>query len=200
VTARTATLLWTRHGENHANLSRTLSHRVVDLELTERGRAQAGALVETLADTGLHEEVFTSPLRRARETTEIVSEKLDLRPVVVEELRELDVGEIDGRNDAAAWQTYDDVLAAWRDGQGDVRFPDGESLVDLVNRLRRGIARIVDGVGDAPRFVVAHGANLRAALPMLTGVTDPGHDLPLGRFATLTATNDRVELVDWPTA
>jgi broad specificity phosphatase PhoE len=198
VTDRTTTLLWTRHGENHANLTRTLSHRVVDLELTERGRAQARELAETLADGDLHSDVFTSPLRRARETTEIVTEALGLRPVVVEELRELDVGELDGRSDATAWRTYDAVLAAWRSGRADVRFPGGESLDELADRLRRAVAHVVQPPGVGPRLVVAHGASLRAALPILAGVADPGQDLPLGRFATLTATDSRVDLVEWP--
>jgi broad specificity phosphatase PhoE len=200
VTPSPTTLLWTRHGENHANLTRTLSHRVVDRELTERGRSQALDLVEALGDTRLHEDVFTSPLRRAQETAQIVGERIGLRPVVIEEFRELDVGELDGRSDATAWQTYDAVLAAWRSGRADVRFPGGESLDELATRLRTGIERIVDGPDEAPRLVIAHGANLRAALPILAGVADPGRDLPLGRFATLAVTADVVDLLDWPEA
>jgi broad specificity phosphatase PhoE len=200
VTPSPTTLLWTRHGENHANLTRTLSHRVVDRELTERGRSQALDLVEALGDTRLHEDVFTSPLRRTQETAQIVGERIGLRPVVIEEFRELDVGELDGRSDATAWQTYDAVLAAWRSGRADVRFPGGESLDELATRLRTGIERIVDGPDEAPRLVIAHGANLRAALPILAGVADPGRDLPLGRFATLAVTADVVDLLDWPEA
>jgi broad specificity phosphatase PhoE len=199
VTVDGVTLLWTRHGENHANLSRTLSHRVVDLDLTERGREQAHALADALAGPQLHGEVFTSPMRRARETTAIVANRLELRPVVIEELRELDVGSLDGRSDRTAWETYHATLAAWRGGRGDVRFPDGESLVELTERLRRGIERIAATEGSGPRLVVAHGANLRAALPLLAGVADPGRDLPLGEYATLAWDSAGIGLIDWPT-
>jgi broad specificity phosphatase PhoE len=190
--------LWTRHGENRANLSRTMSHRVVDLELTARGREQASALADSLVGTPLYQDVYTSPLRRARETTDIVAERLGLDTVVIEEFRELDVGELDGRSDATAWQTYDGVLAAWRAGRADVRFPDGESLDELAARLRRGLDRVVANDDAGTRLVIAHGANLRSALPVLAGIADPGHDLPLGRYATLEVTPDGIGLVDWP--
>ena len=198
---RTASLvLWTRHGENHANLTRSLSHRVVDRELTERGLAQAKALADSLADTALHPHVFTSPLRRARETTAIVAEQWGLRPVVIEEFRETDVGELDGRSDPTAWETYDRVFSDWRSGAAEARFPGGESLAEVVTRLRRGLARVVEPDGTGARLVIAHGANLRCALPDLTGAVDPGHDLPLGRYATLAATADGIRLIEWPEA
>jgi broad specificity phosphatase PhoE len=200
VTRTTSVVLWTRHGENHANVTRTLSHRVVDRELTDRGRDQARALADSLAKTRLHPEVFTSPLRRAGETTAIVAERWGLRPVVVEEFRELDVGDLDGRNDPTAWRTYDAVLSVWRSGDAEARFPGGESLAELAERLRHGLVRVAEPDGADARLVIAHGANLRSALPSLTGVVDPGHDPPLGRYATLTTTGDRVELVDWPAA
>jgi broad specificity phosphatase PhoE len=191
-------VLWTRHGENQANLSRTLSHRVIDLELTDRGREQAYALADSLASTALHPSVYTSPLRRARETTTIVAERLGLDPVAIEEFRELDVGELDGRSDATAWQTYDGVLAAWRAGRADVRFPSGESLDELAARLRQGLERVGATEGAGSRLVIAHGANLRAALPVLAGVTDPARDLPLGSYATLEVDGSVIGLVDWP--
>jgi broad specificity phosphatase PhoE len=200
VTRTETVVLWTRHGENHANLTRTLSHRVVDRELTVRGREQAQALAESLAGTELHPQVFTSPLCRARETTAIVAERWGLRPVVVEEFRETDVGDMDGRSDPTAWETYDAVFTDWRSGVADVRFPGGESLVELVARLRRGLQRVAEPDGTGARLVIAHGANIRCALPDLTGAVDPGHDLPLGRYATLAATADGVRLVDWPGA
>jgi broad specificity phosphatase PhoE len=198
VSVAATTVLWARHGENHANLTRTLSHRVVDRELTEAGRGQARALVAALADVDLDDVVFTSPLRRARETAQIVADATGQRIVVVEDFRELDVGELDGRSDATAWQTYDSVLAAWRSGRADVRFPGGESGEELAARLRRGLSHVTSEPGSGARLVVAHGANLRSALPGLAGVADPGHDLPLAGYATLEVAADDVRLVVWP--
>lgn len=194
-------ILWARHGENVANLTRTLSYRVFDGDLTGTGRRQAIELAERLAAAQLT-GLFCSPLRRARQTAEVVGRRLRLRITAeLDDLRELNVGTLDGRNDPEAWDTYHRVLGAWRAGQPDVAFPDGESLNQLVTRLRRALAAVAGHSGRA--LVVAHGASLRAALPSLTGAPDPGHDLPTGGFATLRFIPDHtdppIQLLNWPT-
>jgi broad specificity phosphatase PhoE len=45
-------VLWARHGQNVANLTRTLSYRVFDGDLTQTGREQARALAGRLAADG----------------------------------------------------------------------------------------------------------------------------------------------------
>jgi broad specificity phosphatase PhoE len=61
--------------------------------------------------------MWASPLRRARQTAEVLGHQLDLGPArALDELREVNVGELDGRNDATAWAIYVEVLADWRHG------------------------------------------------------------------------------------
>ena len=50
-------------------------------------------------------------------------------------LREWDVGELEARNDEAAWAQYWDVRRRWSTGQHDARVPGGESLIDLDRRF-----------------------------------------------------------------
>lgn len=139
----TVTILWARHGQNVANISRTLSHRVFDGDLTDTGRRQAAELADRLAATPVmgSGQLICSPLRRARQTAQIIGERLGL-PVAreLDELRELNVGALDGRNDPAAWDTYGAVLAAWQAGKAGVRFPEGEDYGELCARLRRALA------------------------------------------------------------
>jgi broad specificity phosphatase PhoE len=78
-------VLWARHGENVANLTKTLSYRIFDGDLTDIGRRQARDLAERLAvgggdPIGL---LACSPLRRARQTADIVGRRLGL-PVAME--------------------------------------------------------------------------------------------------------------------
>jgi len=205
-------LLWARHGQNAANLTRTLSYRVYDRGLTDTGRRQAGELAERLAAAGAGPIglLACSPLRRARQTAGIVGARLGL-PVglVLDDLREVDVGDLDGRSDAGAWDTYTRVLAAWRAGDTRARFPGGEDRDELCARLRRALAEVARGAagtrgaGGARSLVVAHGASLRAALPGLAGAPDPGTDLPTGGIAELRVDPGRpphplVELLSWP--
>jgi broad specificity phosphatase PhoE len=178
---------WARHGENIANLSGTFSYRVFDGDLTDRGIAQAERLADRLqAAAGRYGLLVCSPLRRARQTAQIVSARLGL-PVAAEldDLREVNVGELDGRADDRAWRVYDATLAAWRSGLLSERFPGGETGYELAARIRRGLTDIAGQAGTAEAIVIAHGASIRAAVPTLTGRPDPGRDLPTGNVARL---------------
>ncbi len=121
--------------------------------------------------------------------------------MVLDELRELDVGELDGRNDPEAWTVYESVLTDWRNGNHDRRFPDGEDWHELRSRLSAALREIAGRTPTGTAVVVAHGANLRAALPGLADVTDPGSDLDTGRFADLRVTVSdagvHVDLLAW---
>lgn len=208
---------WVRHGQNEANVTRTLSHRTCDPDLTDLGRRQARDAATGLA--GLHPPagaLVCSPLRRARQTADVVAGRLGLAVAAeLEDLREIDVGTLDGRRDADAWRVYDAVLAAWARGDLTARFPGGEDGAELVRRVRRALAAAVrqavgEPAGDDPAgldpagldpavLVVAHGGNLRAALPGLTGRPAPGADLRTGGWATLDVRVDghEVEVLDW---
>jgi broad specificity phosphatase PhoE len=211
-------VLWARHGENVANVTKTLSFRVFDGDLTDTGRQQARDLAERLAASGGDRIslLACSPLRRAKQTAGIVGQRLGL-PVAMEldDLREVNVGDLDGRSDARAWEIYARVLAAWRAGDARARFPGGENRDELCARLLRALVAVTgtaaagrspvraQGAGAGPSLVVAHGANLRAALPGLTGGDDPGADLPTGGVAALQVvpgarTGPPVRLARWP--
>jgi broad specificity phosphatase PhoE len=192
-------VFWVRHGENVANLSRTFSHRVFDGDLTDRGRDQALALARSLADSGVRfTEMWASPLRRARQTAEILGLQLDLGLAGdLDEFREVNVGELDGRNDAEAWATYGEVLADWRHGNLDRRFPGGENGHELATRISSALHRLASATAGAI-LVVAHGANIRAAIPPLTGTPDPGTDMGTATAAELEIHPTSMHVNHWP--
>lgn len=199
-----ARILWARHGQNIANISRTLSHRIFDGDLTAAGRQQAAELADRLVT---HDEpigqVVCSPLRRARQTADLIATRLGLTVAAeLDELRELNVGLLDGRSDAQAWAAYDAVLAAWAVGQRSARFPGGEDHAELCARLRRSLATVAAEAGDGDSLIVAHGASLRAAVPALAGVADPGCDLATGSVAafevSIRAPRPEIRLLAWP--
>ena len=199
-------VLWARHGENEANLTRRFSHRRLDLDLTARGRAQAQQLAAGLAcrlsAAPGSPALFSSPLRRAQQTAQIVAARLGAEPEVLDGLREVDVGDLDGRGDVEAWQVYESVRDDWRHARHERRFTGGEDWQELCARLRGSLREIAAATRGNAAVVVAHGANLRAALPGLAHVPDPGSDLGTGQFAdlqvTATARGARIRLRSWP--
>jgi phosphoserine phosphatase len=152
-------LLLARHGQTAWNASRRFQGST-DVGLSERGRAQAEALGERLRGRRLA-AVYVSPLCRARETAAIVLEKRGtvLPVVAVDELRELSLGQWEGRTvDEIKGQEGDPYLA-WLRAPHDCLPPGGEPLDCVASRVRQALDRIAAAHDDEDDevLVVAHG-------------------------------------------
>jgi broad specificity phosphatase PhoE len=153
-------ILLARHGETAANVPPVRVMGRQDLPLTERGREQARALAAVVAAEGV-EALYTSELRRARETAEIVGEALALDPRVDPRFAESNRGRWEGRllcdierEEPEAWQ-------AWRRAGADFRFPGGESLREHLDRVVEALDDVA--AGPLPALVVCHGGTIRCA-------------------------------------
>jgi len=116
-----------RHGENQANITKELSCRKVDYPLNEKGRLQAEQTGRYFLTQEI-DEVYSSPLKRAVETAEIIGSSVSKEVVIMENFRELDVGELeDMGNSPEAWRLYFEVLKSWRNGTPERYFPGGDN-------------------------------------------------------------------------
>ncbi len=106
-------LVLVRHGETDWNAEHRFQGHA-DPPLNDRGRAQAHALADELRGTPF-DAAYTSPLRRAAETAEILAVELQLPVRPVEALREIDVGEWQGLTRAEVRERYPDGFARWLD-------------------------------------------------------------------------------------
>lgn len=138
------TLLLVRHGETDWNAEGRLQGQT-DRPLSDYGRRQARRLAEELEDEDLA-AIYSSDLARARETAEIVGERLGLQVVVDPDLREKD------------WGTWEGLTAVERDR---VEFV-GESTEDHRDRMLRALRRISERhPADGRVLVVTHGGSMR---------------------------------------
>jgi broad specificity phosphatase PhoE len=96
------------------------------------------------------------PLRRARQTADIVPAALQV-PVAaeLEDLREVNLGDLDGRNDDQAWQACEATLVSWRSGDLGQRFPGGESGDELAARIGCALRVIARWAGPGSAIDVA---------------------------------------------
>ncbi|HZO29703.1 MAG TPA: histidine phosphatase family protein [Chloroflexota bacterium] len=164
----TNTLYLVRHGENLANVTREFSYKKVDYDLTEKGVRQAELTARYFA--AMHAErpidaIFTSPLKRAVQTAEIVGAATGHPVAVIEELREINCGDFDGVPPTEEmWAHHDQILRSWRNGEHDVRFPGGEDFHELRARARSALGQAVAGRDGKTIVLVAHGGIVGAAL------------------------------------
>jgi broad specificity phosphatase PhoE len=153
-----------RHGENPANLTREFSHRRVDYALTPRGVEQARRTAHFFRDRRV-DAIYTSPLRRARETAEIIAAPHGLPVWVIEGFREINVGELEVRPPTDAnWALHDAVQAAWRAGRHEEAFPGGENYIALLARMRAGLDEALRGRDGQRIVIVGHGGIVTATI------------------------------------
>ena len=86
----------TRHGQTEWNSLGRLQGRK-DIELNEVGKEQALITGEKIKDEKI-DIIITSPLKRARETAEIINKQLNVEIIEDDRLIERDYGELEGIN------------------------------------------------------------------------------------------------------
>jgi broad specificity phosphatase PhoE len=154
----TATILLARHGESDWNRARRWQG-FADRPLNERGREQASALAERLADVGL-DAVYSSDLQRARDTAFAVAETKGLAVTTLPELREVDVGSWEGLTREEAESRYPEQFRAWRNG--GVGWHDGETYQQMSERVLGAVREIAARHDGGRVLVVSHGGPIRA--------------------------------------
>jgi probable phosphoglycerate mutase len=151
------TLILVRHGEtDHTRDKRFSGRGGDDPGLNADGRAQVRAVADWLAPLGEEiDAVVTSPLRRTRETADIIGERLGL-PVEVEDgLAEAAFGTWDGLTFRQVQQQYPDDLDAWL-GSMDIAPGGGDSFTDMDLRVRRARDRLLAAHPGKAVLAVSH--------------------------------------------
>ena len=156
-----------RHGQTDDNVSGRITGQG-QAPLNTRGQEQARLAGDALASLGVT-HLVSSPVARARQTADIMNERLQLEIAENADLREVGYGDWEGkhfnniRNDPLYKVVTQNPLAAV--------FPNGESLLGVQERA----VRVIEGVRRDPNLdvavLVAHGDTLRTALAHYLGLT-----------------------------
>jgi broad specificity phosphatase PhoE len=181
---RTITLV--RHGESVGNLADAKAHdeqadrldlpaRDADVELSDTGRRQAGALHRWYTEADPEQRptlVLSSPYRRAADTALLaVGEELEV--VVDERLRERDLGLFDGLTGRGIRAAYaDEAKRREKVGKFYYQPPSGESWADVVLRVRSLLADLRHGFGDARVWMFSHQAVIMSFRYVLEGLSE----------------------------
>jgi 2,3-bisphosphoglycerate-dependent phosphoglycerate mutase len=170
-------LVLLRHSESLWNKENKFTGWV-DVELSDFGREQAKKAGQALKEAGFFFDIaFTSVLRRATETLDIVLKEMGSSNVIIEKspnLNERRYGALQGVDKQEAIDKFGlEQVMIWRRGY-KVKPPGGESLEDVFLRVvfyfQEKIAPAI--LGQKNVLVVAHGNSLRALVKMLNNVSD----------------------------
>ncbi len=176
--ADSSTLALVRHGQSQWNLENRFTGWV-DVELTDKGRAEARRAGELLAETGItFTKAYTSVLVRAQGTLDIMLEVLDQQSLPIERdqaLNERHYGDLQGLNKQETADKYgEEQVHVWRRSFDTA--PPGENAESLKDTAARTLpyfrARIVPDLQSGETVLVAaHGNSLRSIVMELDGLS-----------------------------
>jgi probable phosphoglycerate mutase len=163
------TVVLARHGETEWNRVRRRQGQL-DSPLSERGLVQARALAEGAAALSI-DAIFASPLGRAATTAALCAERLGLPVITVDELAEMNHGQMAGLTSEGIERLFPGELARRAGDKYRWRFPGGESYADVDRRAGLALAPIAAACVCCP-LIVSHEMIGRMLLRHLLGA-DP---------------------------
>ena len=151
-----------RHGRQNSKLCN------VDVELSPEGREQARLAGERLRPYGI-QKVYTSDLKRAVETGEIVAKLLEVPAEALSGIEEIHFGGFTGKTDAQIRSLYGSFQAERRKHEADIPFPvGGECGADVVKRAMPVFRALMEREEDRIA-VVTHGGVIRSICAEILG-------------------------------
>ena len=162
-------LLLARHGQSVSNAIRRFQG-AQDVALSPLGMRQAEALGQAVSRRAIA-HVYVSPFERARDTAAIALAGLGLPLTVVDDLRELSLGEWEGCTVEEIRTRPGDPYARWVRDPVQCPPPGGEPLADVQARVVQAVERIAAAHPNGDDvLIVSHGGVISALLAHWLGL------------------------------
>ncbi len=155
-----------RHGETEGNREGYFRGRA-DFPLNDNGRRQAQALAEALKGAGIR-RIYSGPLSRAKETAEILSEKIGAEVIIEEGFNNINLGPWEGRLKEEIKRLYPEEFKTWVSFPERLRLPGAETVLEVRDRAVRALKKILEKE-EGNFAVVSHRAVLK---PLIAGILE----------------------------
>lgn len=157
-------IILVRHGQTMHGTGRCIGRTA--LPLSPEGQEQAENLAELLSGAGFA-RLCASPSGRAQDTLAPLAQRTGLRPDLLPELDEIDMGEWDGLPFDEIQNIFPDLYALRGKAFSGFRAPGGESFNEVAGRAMTAVAALAKG--PLPVLAVTHAGVIRSVLCSLTG-------------------------------
>jgi broad specificity phosphatase PhoE len=147
-------LIVVRHGRTEWNRVERFRGRA-DIKLDEIGIKQAEAAAAWIADWQVS-AVYSSPLRRALATAEILACPFGLEVKLLPAIIDIDYGEWQGLSPEEAAAKDGGLYSKWMESPREVKFPGGESLTAVRERAASAVNGLISQHPKETVVLVSH--------------------------------------------
>lgn len=155
-------LLLVRHGEILSNVNKVYAGESSE-GLTERGLIQAKKVSEELKNHSVH-TLYSSPIKRAIQTAEIICEKIGIDIVIENAFREMELGPWEGLSEKIIPEIFPKEWQIWQNRPAELSLRGRETLEELLKRVLKGIKNIYKNSANKTVVIVTHVAIIRVLL------------------------------------
>jgi probable phosphoglycerate mutase len=146
-----------------------------EIELTDRGVVEARKTAAWIARSWQPTIVYSSPMKRCRDTGAVIAKQCATNVEILPNLNDLDFGEWRWQAHAVVAQEWPELYHRWRTVPHLMRFPNGESLQDLVARAADALRLAIEKHPAETIVMVGHDSVNRAMLLQVS-------DQPLSQY------------------
>ncbi|HEU5120481.1 MAG TPA: histidine phosphatase family protein [Candidatus Nitrosocosmicus sp.] len=156
--------IFMRHGQADNNVNRVLVGRHLESHLTEKGQMQVKETAKLLKSMSIS-KIYSSPVTRAIETTQIVGEELGLDYEIDDRLYEIDLGKLAGTNYDEVLNKYGNLFLSFYMGDDSVLSNHGvESFTAVKSRIRDLLDQVMARHNNHNVLLVTHLDPIKAAI------------------------------------
>ncbi len=156
--------IFMRHGQADNNVNRVLVGRHLESHLTEKGQMQVKETAQLLKNMSIS-KIYSSPVTRAIETTQIVGEELGLDYEIDDRLYEIDLGKLAGTNYDEVLNKYGNLFLSFYMGDDSVLSNHGvESFTAVKSRVRDLLDQVMVKHDNHNVLLVTHLDPIKAAI------------------------------------
>jgi len=157
-----------RHGRTEWNEAAIFRGKL-DIPLDEVGQRQANLAKQVLSREDIN-YIISSPLKRARETAEIIAQAFPGVEVQIDErVGDIDVGEWAGVSLAEVQRKFPEDYRMWVEAPHKMKFPGGESLKDVQEKAWEAVMSCIWLLDKGGVLLVSHRVILKTIILKAVG-------------------------------
>ena len=153
-------LIFIRHGYSKSNEKGLFTGRT-NVSLTQLGFIQAKKTAEFLAKNFSIDKIYSSPLKRARQTARPIADAFGLPVIIDYALCEIDGGKWEEKSAEQLMQLYPEDYSLWLTNIGLAHCTGGESMLQVQQRALNEVLRIAAENPGKTVALVTHAGVIR---------------------------------------